>query len=165
MAMSLAHGKGSDGPLTEIRIASLGSGKAPEKVAGHVDDLRVVRFDEPVGGLEIDATQDEVRLTIGDQLFGKFRSADANRVRIQVDGSDVTLPWSDVSGLHFRREAGQGAPVSGLLVRAEWRAAPGTDPRDLNQVEGALAALSASVVTVATPYAGTLAIPLDRMKT
>jgi hypothetical protein len=161
----LAHGKGSDGPLIELRIASAGKGKPNEELAGHVDDLRLVRFDEPVGGLETDATQDEVRLTIGDQLFGRFRSADADRVQIQVDGSDVSLPWSQVSGLHLRRESGQGESLSGLLVRAQWRAAPGDDPRDLNQIEGVLAAVSDSGIRLETPYAGTLTIPIGRVKT
>jgi hypothetical protein len=76
----------------------------------------------------------------------------------------VKLPWSEVSGLHFRRTAGQGATVSGLLVRAEWRAAPGSDARDVSQVEAAVTALSETTLTLATPYAGTLTIPHTRMK-
>src|SRR4029077_13879031 len=66
----LAHGKGPDRPLVELRLASHVSGKGgpPGKLAGYFDDLRLVRFTEPIGGLEIDAGQDEVRLAGGDQL-------------------------------------------------------------------------------------------------
>ena len=37
----------------------------------------------------------------------------------------ITLRWGEVSGLYFRRVPVQGTPVEGLLVRAEWRSAPG----------------------------------------
>jgi hypothetical protein len=53
--------------------------------------------------------------------------------------------------------------VEGLLVRLEWRSAPGRDPRDLDQADGALVGLSDSTLTLATPYAGTLAVPRDRL--
>ena len=64
----------------------------------------------------------------------------------------------------FRRVAARGAPVEGLLVRLEWRSAPGNDPRDLDQAEGALTGLTDSAVTLATPYAGSLTIPRGRLR-
>ena len=72
MATTWRTAKGPNGPLVEIRLASYVSGKTrrPEKLAGSFDDLRLVRFTEPIGDLEIDASQDEVRLAGGDQLFG-----------------------------------------------------------------------------------------------
>jgi hypothetical protein len=160
----LAHGKGFGGPLVEVRLASFGAVKEGDRApAGHLDDLRLVRFAEPVGGLETDVSQDEVRLTSGDQLFGEVRRADAERVALAIDGKDVSLSWGEVSGVYLRRAASPGAPVEGLLVRAEWRAAPGTDPRDLNVIEGALVKIGPTELTVATPYAGTLAVPRARM--
>lgn len=163
----LAHGKGFSGPLTEIRLASAASGKAepPKSAVGHFDDLRLVKFAEPVGTLETDVTQDEVRLARGDQVFGKVRSADGENVVMTVDGKDATLSWGDASGIYFRRDAGPGEPVRGVLVRAEWRGAPGTDTRDLNVVEGALAGLTPTHVTLATPYAGSLVVPRSRFTT
>src|SRR5206468_4296872 len=97
----LAHGKGPDGPLVEIRLASHVAGKtaAPEKLAGILDDLRLVRFTEPLGALEIDAHQDEVRLAGGDQLFGTIGAADGERVWVKVVDKPVALSWSEVSGL------------------------------------------------------------------
>ncbi len=162
----LAHGKGPDGPLVEIRLASYVSGKTgpPDRLAGVFDDLRLVRFTEPVGGLEIDTQQDEVRLTGGDQLFGQIVAADAERVRVRVDEKMVTLAWSEVAGLYFRRLPRQGTPIEGLLVRLEWRAAPGDDPSDLNTLEGALMSISDTSLSVATPYAGVLEIPRDRRR-
>jgi hypothetical protein len=162
----LAHGKGPDGPLVEIRLASFATGKAAvaDKLGGCFDDLRLVRFTEPLGGLEIDAGQDEVRLAGGDQLFGSIGVADGERVRVKVDERPVALPWSEVSGLYFRRDARQATPVEGLLVRLEWRAAPGSDPSDLDTVEGALTAVSDTSLTLATPYAGVLTLARDRRR-
>jgi hypothetical protein len=163
----LAHGKGPDGPLVEIRLASFVTGKtaAPARLGGCIDDLRLVRFTEPLGGLEIDVHQDEVRLAGGDQLFGSIQSADGERVRVNVDEKAVSLPWSEVSGLYFRRVARQATPIEGLLVRLEWRAAPGSDPSDLDVIEGALTAVSDTSLTVATPYARVLTLPRDRRRT
>ncbi len=162
----LAHGKGPGGPLVEIRLASYKSGKtaAPDGLAGYLDDLRLVRFAEPVAGLEIDPTQDEVRLAGGDQLFGTIQSADGARIRLSVDEQEVTLPWSEVSGLDFKRVSNPGQPIEGLLVRVDWRAAPGNEPHDLDQADGALASLSDATLTLSTPYAGTLTIARDRLR-
>ncbi len=139
----LAHGKGVGGPLAEIRLAGVGEAKpTPGGAAvGVLDDLRLVKYAEPVGGLETDVTQDEVRLTSGDQVFGEARGADPERVRLRVDGKDVSLSWGEVAGLYFRRDADPGAPIEGLLVRVEWRAAKSHDPRDVNVIDGARLAL------------------------
>ena len=136
----------------------------PPGLAGHFDDLNLVRLTEPTGGLEIDATQDEVRLVSGDQVFGTIRAADADRVVLKVDREEASLPWSEVSGLRFRRAPSQGRPIEGLLVRLEWQSAPGDDPRDLDQAEGALTGLSDLSATLATPFAGVLTIPRDRIR-
>jgi hypothetical protein len=161
----LAHGKGFGGPLVEVRLASSSAGEAkpPADLAGHVDDVRLVRFAKPAADLETDVTQDEVRMTCGDQLFGKVAGADGETVRLAVDGRDAALPWGDVAGIYFRRSAAPGAPVEGLLVRVEWRAAPGDDPRDLNIVEGAMTGLTDSELSIATPYVGTVVIPRTRL--
>src|SRR5262249_54529003 len=121
-------------------------------------DLQLFRSVEPPASLEIDVTQDEARLVVGDQLYGEIREADAARVVMAVDGHPVSLPWGDVAGLYFRRRPIQGAPVEGLLVRVEWRLTPGARPEDLDFAEGALLAISAESLTLATPYAGALVI-------
>jgi hypothetical protein len=164
---NLAHGKGPGGPLVEVRLASYATENVdpPDDLAGHFDDLHVIRFSEPSRGLEVDPSQDEARLTGGDQVYGTVRTADEDRVVFRVGGREVDLPWSDISGLYFRRAPAQGEPVEGLLVRLEWRSAPGRDPRDLDQAEGALVVLNDSALTLATPYAGTLTIPRDRLRT
>ena len=53
----------------------------------------------------------------------------------------------------------QARPIEGWLVRVEWRSAPGLDPRDVDQAEGALIALTDASLTLATPYAGDLDDP------
>jgi hypothetical protein len=164
----LAHGKGPEGPLTAIRLATLttagGPAPPPAAPAAHFDDLQLIRFAEPPASLEIDAAQDEARLVVGDQLYGEIRQADADRTVIAVDGQPVALRWGEVSGLYFRRVPIPGTPVEGLLVRAEWRPAPGDRPPDLDFAEGALAAQTDGSLALATPYAGTLTIPRGRLR-
>ena len=161
----LAHGKGFDGPLVEVRLATSATDTepAPPDLAGQIDDLRLVRFSEPVGSPEVDVSQDEVRLTSGDQVFGHVTTGTGERFETRVDDRVVPFSWSGVAGVYFRRDAKPGALVSGLLVRAEWRSAPGREPADLDCVEGALTAVSPTTLSVATPYAGVVAIPRERM--
>jgi hypothetical protein len=132
--------------------------KAPGPSASF-DDLRLVRFAEPPASLELDPTQDEARLVVGDQIFGELRGADAERVVMSVEGRPIPLRWSEVAGLYLRRVPAQGTPVEGLLVRADWQGAPGERPAAPDFAEGALLALSDGSLTLATPYSGTLTIP------
>ncbi len=165
----LAHGKGFSGPLIEVRLASVQNGNAlktpEESLAGHLDDLRLIKFSDTVGGLETDVSQDEVRLIGGDQIFGEIREADSEHVKLSVDGSIATLSWGEITGLFFRRASAPAAPVEGMLARAEWRASAGDDPLDLNVMEGAVVGLSSENLRLATPYAGTLTIPRKRITT
>lgn len=162
----LARGRGRGGPLVEIRLANqlVGNAEPPKGLAVHFDDLRLVRLAEAVGGLEVAPQVDDVRLVDGDQVFGRLRSADADAVSLMVDGRDVTLPWTEVASLRFRRPLETSRAVEGLLVRLEWRSSPGNDPRDLDQVEGALLAVGDAAFTLATPFAGDLEIPRDRLR-
>jgi len=162
----LAHGKSPDGQLASIRLASSSTSSRiiPKDVAGYIDDLQIIRFAEPVASLEIDITQDEARLVVGDQLFGEVLRADGDRVLMSVDRKPVNLSWSEVAGLFLRRLPAQGATVDGLLARVEWRAAAGDDPVDLDFAEGAIVAVSDQVVTMATPYSGVLRVPRQRIR-
>ena len=162
----LAHGKGPDGPLVAVRLASSAPAQAttPKGLAGHFDDLQLIRFAESPASLELDTTQDEARLVVGDELYGNIKQADAERLNMTVDGESISLPWSDVSGLYFRRLPAKGASIEGLLVRVDWRATPGDEPENIDFAEGALVSVSDRVITLATPYAGILSIPLEFMR-
>ena len=162
----LAHGKGPDGPLVAIRLvsSSLAQASTPKGLAGHFDDLQLIRFGESPASLELDITQDEARLVVGDQLFGHIKLADGERLSMSVDGEPISLPWSDVSGVYFRRSPAKAAPIEGLLVRVEWRSAPGDDPENIDFAEGAVTSVSDQSVTLATPYAGVLSIPLELVR-
>ena len=164
--LELAHGRGTDGPLVEIRLANRVSGDRPAPPGSlvHFDDFRLLRLAEPVGGQEVTPQTDDVRLVDGDQLFGKVKSADADHVQMRVDQSDVSLPWTDVASMAFRRAPESGEPIEGLLVRLEWRSAPGNDPRDLDQVEGVLTRVSEEAFTLGTPFCGELTIPRERLR-
>ena len=165
----LAHGRGPGGPLVEIRLAHQvapadGEAVAESALAVGFDDLRLVRVAEPVGNLEVAPDVDDVRMVDGDQVFGALRGADADGLALEVAGRVVPLPWAEVAGVRLRRRPATARPVAGLLVRVEWRPGPGADARDLDQVEGALLAATDAALTVATPYAGDLAIPRDRLR-
>jgi hypothetical protein len=161
----LAHGKGPDGPLTSVRLATQGGGPAPRRPLDvRFQDLQLFRFAEPPASLEIDVTQDEARLVVGDQLYGEVREADSRQLVMAVDGNPVSLRWSDVSGLYFRRMPLQSASIEGLLARVEWRPTPGDRADDLDFAEGALLTLSSESVTLATPYTGVLAIPRRELR-
>jgi hypothetical protein len=167
----LAHGKGPEGPLTAVRLASSAGapgskppGSSPAPPAGHIDDLQLIRFAEPPASLELDVAQDEVRSIVGDQLYGVLARADGERLIMTAQDEAVSLPWSEVSGVYFRRLPAAGTPVEGLLVRAQWRSAPGDDPDNLDFAEGALTSLSDTAVTLATPYSGTLTIPRGHLR-
>jgi hypothetical protein len=164
--LELAHGRGPGGPLIEIRLANRSTGNLdpPKNAFVQFDDLRLLRLAEPVGGLEATPGLDDVRLVDGDQVFGRLKSADAEAVTLRVDNTEVALPWTEVASLAFRRVPEQGQAVEGLFVRLQWRSAPGNDPRDLDQVEGALIAVTDNTFTLATPYSGELTIPRDRLR-
>ncbi len=160
----LAHGKGPSGPLAAIRLAATAEPEAKSPmVAAVFDDVQVVRFAEPPGGMELDIAQDEARLITGDQLFGTIERGDGDGVVVMVAGGPTMISWSELAGLYFRREPAQGAAVEGLLVRAQWRSAPGNDPGDVDFAEGALIELGEKAIRLATPYAGVLVIPRDRL--
>ena len=107
----LVHGKGPEGPLIALRLAS--SPAAPEAPVPdpskvpvcHVDDLQLTRFAEPSASFELDIKQDEARLLVGDQIFGEVMKADSERVLMTVEGKATPLPWGQISGLYFRRVA------------------------------------------------------------
>ena len=167
----LAHGKSPSGPLDAIRIATSGAGSSPATpspppgLAGYLGEIRIVRFAEPPTSLEIDPTQDEVRLVVGDQLYGHIRQADHEHVVIETADKRITLDWSEVAGIYFRRIPAAATPVEGTLARLEWRTMPGepNQARDLDHAEGAITTVSDSAIALATSYAGTLTIPRDRL--
>jgi hypothetical protein len=82
-----------------------------------------------------------------------------------VDISEVTLLWREVSGLYFRRAVASGTPIEGILVRVEWSSGSGTESNNLDFAEGALQEVSPTSISIATPYAGVLRIPRDRVRT
>lgn len=114
----LAHGKGPDGPLLAIKLASTTSGQsaAPKALAGYLDDLQLIRFAEPARSFELDISQDEARLVVGDQLYGTINQGDGERLLMTIDGEPISLPWSDVSGAYFRRLPAAGAVIDGLFA-------------------------------------------------
>ena len=77
----LAHGKGPPGPLESIRLATSGPESPSAGREGLVGEIQVARFAQPPSSLEIDPSQDEARLVVGDQLFGTIRQGGAESDR------------------------------------------------------------------------------------
>ncbi len=167
----LAHGKTPERSLISIRLATAplaADAQAPDPAKTpvcYIDDLQLTRFAEAATSFEVDIKQDEARLSVGDQLFGRVQKADSDKMSMVVEGRDISLPWGQVAGIHFRREALAGVPVAGLLARVEWRSAPGSDPANLDFAEGAITAATDSRLMVATPYSGVLSIPRELLHT
>jgi hypothetical protein len=161
----LAHGDGPGGPLVEVRFAteSVGASVPPADLAVHLDDLRLARFAEPSTKQEVDPSQDEARLTTGDQLFGKIVSLDSQRITIEVAGKPTNLRWAQVAGVRFRRQIAQAQPLAGLWIAVDWRAAAGHDSRDVDHLEGVLRKITDAFVTVDAPFVGPFDIPRDRL--
>ena len=166
----LAHGKGPEGPLISLRLASLSPpAEAPmpdpsKMPACHIDDLQLTRFTELPARFELDIAQDDARLVVGDQIFGEVLSADSERLRMISAGERVSLAWGQISGLHFRRLPAVGAAVEGLLARVEWRSGPAGDPASVDFAEGAITAVTDRAITMMTPYSGTLSIPRELLE-
>ncbi|WP_165064891.1 hypothetical protein [Paludisphaera rhizosphaerae] len=162
----LAHGRGPTGPLESIRIAAAGDPAEDANLGGYLGAIQVARFAAVPSSLELDPSQDEARLVVGDQLFGSVVRGDRDRVEMVVDERSVVLSWKDLAGVYFRRDPATGAQIAGALARVEWRA---TDDlvlgvaRQSDFAEGAVESLTDSALVLSTPFAGTLTIPRDRL--
>ncbi len=119
--------RGPDGPLISIGLASSAPAEGapapdPSKTpACNIDDLQLIRFAEPPASYEMDITQDEARLIVGDQLFGSIVKADSERVA-------MTIPWQrPVSLLGARSPAFifAGLRPRALRSRDSWLASSG----------------------------------------
>ncbi len=163
----LAHGQGLGGVVFELRLASeiVGTNPEGERSVAIIDDLSLVRFAEPSPRSEIDPAQDEVRLTTGDQLFGKVASSDADRVTFEVDKHEMVMPWSQISSIHFERRAGESKPIVGRWARVDWQVVePGQDPAAWDEVEGAIVSLDERSLVMEVPYVGRMTLPRDGLR-
>lgn len=154
----LAHGDPPPGPLVGVRIGAEGEGPGPpDGMAATFQDVQIIRRTVPPAEVEIDPTQDEARLVVGDQLFGDLLAADRDGVVIRVDDRRVGLPWSEVAGLYFRRGEAVSPPAEGLWVRLTWRT--GSGPRDRDALEGVLSRLDDRAAVLTAPFVGEVTIP------
>lgn len=159
----LASGGGPGGPLTEVRVRTESSARAtgPEGLSFQVDDLEVVRSFESTASAEYDPSQDEVRLIGGDQIWGRLASADAEGLRLEIDGRVVPFAWSEVAGVELRSGVAPSRPVEGPLGRVEWAELRGPDQPD--RLEGAIVELTDERLVLDAPYVGRLSIETSRL--
>lgn len=75
-----------------------------------------------------DASQDDLRLSDDDQLFGHVLGADRRAVRIEGRFGKRSLPWTAVAGCSFRRPAAPLRADGRGLVRVQLRSGLGPEP-------------------------------------
>jgi hypothetical protein len=111
--------QGPPGPLRQVRLACRAAGTAAPRgaIAWATFGIEQAADESPRPGG--DATQDEVWLDDGDQLFGKVVRADRRAVEFQGRFGARTLPWSRIHGLFFRRASPPPATTAGAHVRLE----------------------------------------------
>jgi hypothetical protein len=111
--------QGPPGPLRQVRLAcrAAGTGAPRGAVAWRAFGIEQAADESPRP--RGDATQDEVWLDDGDQLFGKIVRADRREVEFQGRFGARTLPWSRVHGLFLHRAAPPPATTAGAHVRLE----------------------------------------------
>ena len=107
-----------------------------------------------------DATQEEVWLADGDQLFGDALHIDRRAVEIQGAFGKRSLPWAEVRGCWFRRDAALRALMQpgspGARVRL-WIDS-GLDPEP-DVLDGVLKAIDDKQATLQHPVARRAAHP------
>lgn len=104
--------KGPGGPLVRWRMTCRKTG-APVSF----DEFAVHRAVDEPRRPDGDATQDEVWLLDGDQLFGRQLRADGVRLVLEGHFGRRTFPWTAARGAYLRREAVPPGGEKGERVR------------------------------------------------
>jgi hypothetical protein len=161
----LAHGESPRGSLRAVRIATLGEAvPSDQTLEVLVDDARVVRLVRPTTDPQFDATQDDLLLVSGDQIFGTILEADQKRVLIDVEKRQFEFPWGELSRVAFRRDRAAPALLDGDWVRMTWLApgARGSAP-EVNWIEGVLVDLTSETFQMRTPGGPAIVVPRDQL--
>lgn len=160
----LAFGDGPGGTLTGLALVAEAPGRASEAVATAVfDDLRLSRFAEPLGPLEREVRQDELRLVSGDQIFGTLLEADARAAVVDLLGSRVQLSWQEVGGIYFARSTTPSPALEGLWGRLRWHAGGSDQAAPPDSAEGILLSFDDQSAQLQTPYSDPLWIPASAL--
>lgn len=151
--------RGPSGPLRALRLkcVPINNGKA-DKV--YFDDCGIARTLPALSQPDGDASQDEVWLLSGDQLFGAVPRA--GRQVIELDGrpGKRTLPWSDVRGIYLRDAAAAPVSSTGEHVRLWLHSGNGSH---LDRLDGVVKALDDKRLTLSTA-GGEVVIDRNRLR-
>ncbi len=154
--------QGPGGPLRRVALDCTESGKA-DAVRGRVEFGEFAlcrRADEPRRPAG-DATQEEIWLADGDQLFGDALRIDRRNVEIAGVFGKRSLPWSDVRGCWFRRDAAPPRAADGPRVRLWIDDGLEAEP---DVLDGVLKALDDKQATLLHPALGELHVPRERLR-
>jgi hypothetical protein len=108
--------RGPGGSLRQVRLTCQG-GDAPVRGAVAWAACTIEEAVDESPRPDGDATQDEVWLDEGDQLFGRVVRADRRTVEVQGRWGSRKLPWTQVRGLVLRRTAAPPVSTTGAHVR------------------------------------------------
>jgi len=153
--------QGPGGTLRQVSLVCTADGKA-DGVRGGVDftDFSLCRNADEPRRPPGDASQEEVWLADGDQLFGDALHIDRRAVEIHGVFGKRSLPWAEVRGCWFRQAA---APKAGDGARVRLWIDNGLDPEP-DVLDGVLKVIDDKQATLLHPALGELHIPRDRLR-
>jgi hypothetical protein len=154
--------QGPGGALRQVALSCTEAAKAGA-VRGRVEftDFTLARnMDEPPRPPG-DASQDEIWLAEGDQLFGDIIHVDKKNIEVKGFFGKRSLPWSGVRGCWFK--PGGAAPAASDGARVRLWLDSGLDPAP-DVLVGVLKAIDAKQLTLQHPRLGELHFPRDRLR-
>ena len=154
--------QGPGGTLRQVSLICSAEAKA-DAVRGRVEftEFSLSRAADEPRRPPGDPTQEEVWLADGDQLFGDALHVDRRAVEIQGHFGKRSLPWAEVRGCWFRRDAAPPRPIDGARVRL-WIDS-GLDPEP-DVLDGVLKAIDDKQATLQHPTLGELHVPRERLR-
>ncbi len=160
---------GPEGSLRKLRISCVAqAGVTTARGEVFFDDFSLARSLDVLPHRVEDATQDELWLASGDQLFGQVLRADRRTIRFRSRSDTRTFAWGEVRGIFLRNEVPPVAaglkpaphPTEGEHVRIWLRPGVGAATDEL---EGVLLALDDKHVTIRHPLLGKMEIERGRL--
>jgi hypothetical protein len=163
----LAYGGGNAQGLAAVRFATSQAAGGGGDASGHtawVDDLRILRTVESRLRKDSDPSQDDVRLAVGDQIFGEVREADGKKVRMESAGRVIELAWSEVSGIRFARRVQQPVRLEGDWVELRFQPeGTGSTSEEPDVLEGVLRGVNEREIVIEVAHAGEVRIARERL--
>lgn len=158
----LFSSKQGPGALTKLRLrCSRPARDADTRGQFFFDDLSLARRVPHAVHPKGDATQDELWLVDGDQLFGAVVRADRRSIEVRGRFGQRTFSWGDVRGIYLKEAALPSPKAVAAHIRVLIHSGCG---EQLDELEGSLVALTDEHLTLHHPQLGNLDIARGRIR-